>query len=130
MAVSTRLHGLLDYAAALSLGGLAASGALSGRSRDVAAVATAVPVAAFLTTDHEGGLVRWVSMRRHLQFDVVWGALLFGTALALRREPPASRAILAFYGLSQLLLGLTTDPRPVRRPGQGSGPLARLLGSA
>jgi len=69
-------------------------------------------------------------MRRHLEFDVAWGALLCGTALAMRREPPASRAVFAAYGLGQLALGLLTDPRPARRPGQGSGPLARLLGSA
>ena len=92
MAISTRLHGLIDYAAAVSLGGLAASGALSGPSRQVAAVATAVPVGCFLATDFEAGLVRWVSMRRHLEFDVAWGALLCGTALAMRREPSASRS--------------------------------------
>ena len=72
----------------------------------------------------------WVSMRRHLEFDVAWGALLCGTALAMRREPSASRAVLAAYGLGQLALGLLTDPKLVRRPGHGSGPLARLLGSA
>ena len=130
MAISTRLHGLIDYAAAISLGGLALGGALSGRSREVAVVATAVPVGSFLATDFEGGLVRWVSMRRHLEFDVAWGALLFGAALAMRREPPAERAVLAFYGLAQLALGLSTDARPAKRPGQGSGPLARLLGPA
>ena len=56
MAISTRLHGWIDYAAAVSLGGLALSGALSGPSRQVAAVATAVPVGCFLATDFEGGL--------------------------------------------------------------------------
>ena len=130
MAISTRLHGWIDYAAAVSLGGLALGGALSGPSRQVAAVATAVPVGCFLATDFEAGVARWVSVRRHLEFDVAWGALLCGTALAMRREPPASRAVLAAYGLGQLALGLLTDPRPARRPGQGSGPLARLLGSA
>jgi hypothetical protein len=130
MAISTRLHGLIDYAAAISLGGLAVGGVLSGPARRVAAVATAVPVGCFLATDHEAGLVRWVSMRRHLEFDVAWGALLCGAALVMRREPPASRAILAAYGLGQLVLGLSTDHRPASRPGQGSGPLARLLGSA
>jgi hypothetical protein len=130
MAISTRLHGLIDYAAAVSLGGLVLGGALSGRARQVAAVATAVPVGCFLATDYEAGLVRGLSMRRHLEFDVAWGALLCGAGLVMQREPPASRAILAFYGLSQLVLGLTTERRPAGRPGQGSGPLARLLGSA
>ena len=130
MAISTRLHGWIDYAAAVSLGGLAFGGALSGPSRRVAAVATAVPVGCFLATDFEAGVAGWVSVRRHLAFDVVWGALLCGAALAMRREPPASRAVLAAYGLGQLALGLLTDPEPARRPGQGSGPLARLLGSA
>ena len=130
MAISTRLHGLIDYAAAISLGGLVLGGALSRRSQRVAAVATAVPVGCFLATDFEGGLVRWVGMRRHLEFDVAWGALLCGAGLLMRREPPASRAILAFYGLSQFALGLSTDSKPASRPGQGSGPIERLLGPA
>ena len=130
MAISTRLHGLIDYAAAVSLGGLALSGALSGDARRVAAVATAVPVGGFLATDFEGGLVRWVSMRRHLALDVAEGLLLCGAGLAMRRQPPASRAILAAYGLGQFVLGLTTSRTPGKRPGQGAGPIARLLGSA
>ena len=129
MAISTRTHGLIDYAAAVSLGGLALTGLMPGRrARRVAALATAVPVGCFLATDFEGGLVGWLSMRRHLRFDVAEGALLCGAGLLMRRQPGASRAILAAYGLGQLLLGLSTSATPVRRPGQGSGPVARLLG--
>ncbi len=127
MALSTRLHGQLDYAAAITLGGLAIGGGLSRPARRVAAVATAVPVAAFLMTDFEGGLVGWLTMRRHLAFDVAEGLALFGAGLLMRRQPPASRAILAGYGLAQLVLGLSTSQRPRSGPGQGSGPLARLL---
>lgn len=130
MAVSTRLHGWIDYAAAVSLGGLAIAGGLSRPTRRVAAVATAVPVGYFLVTDYEAGLVGWLSMRRHLALDVAEGLLLCGAGLMMRRQPPASRAILAAYGLGQLVLGLSTSRTPVKRPGQGSGPLARLLGSA
>lgn len=130
MAISTRLHGWIDYGAAISLGGLVIGGALSGPARRVAAVATAVPVGYFLMTDYEAGLVGRVSMRRHLALDVAEGLLLCGAGLMMRKQPPASRAILAAYGLGQFLLGLSTSPTPVRRPGQGSGPIARLLGSA
>ena len=130
MALSTRLHGLIDYGAAVSLGWLAMSGALSNPARRVAAVATAVPVGYFLLTDYEAGLVGRLSMRRHLALDVAEGALLCGVGLMMRRQPPASRAILAAYGLAQLVLGLSTSSTPVRRPGDGSGPIARLLGSA
>ncbi len=127
MALSTRLHGLLDYAAAVTLGGIVIGGGLSRPARRVAAVATALPIATFLATDFEGGLVGWVDMRRHLAFDVAEGLVLFGTGLLMRRQPPASRAILAGYGLAQLVLGLSTSPTPVSGPGQGSGPLGRLL---
>ncbi len=127
MALSTRLHGLLDYAAAITLGGLAIGGGLSRPARRVAAVATAVPVAAFLMTDFEGGLVGWVNMRRHLAFDVAEGLVLLGAGLMMRRQPPASRAILAGYGLAQFVLGLSTSQTPVSGPGQGSGPIGRLL---
>ncbi|WP_376097863.1 hypothetical protein ACE7GA_07525 [Roseomonas sp. CCTCC AB2023176] len=128
MAISTRLHGLIDYAAAVSLGGLALSGALRGRPGRVAAMATAVPVAAFLSTDFEGGVVPTFSVREHLTFDVVAGLLLAGTALAMRREPPAARAVLAGYGIAQFLLGLSTDPDAGSGPGDGAGPLERLFG--
>lgn len=129
MAISTRVHGWIDYGAAVSLGGFALGGVLSGRARELAILATAVPVGFFLLTDYEAGLVGRVSMRRHLTLDVAEGALLCGAALLMRRQPPASRAILAAYGLGQFLLGLSTSPSPASGPGQGSGPIARLLGS-
>ena len=130
MAISTRLHGLIDYGAAITLGGLVVSGVLSRRAQRVAAVATVVPVGYFLMTDYEAGLVGRLDMRQHLALDVAEGLLLFGTAVVMRREPPASRAILAAYGLAQFVLGLATERTPGSRPGQGSGPLARLLGPA
>ena len=129
MAISTRLHGWIDYAAAVSLGSLAFAGPLSGPARRVAAVATAVPVCAFLLTDFEAGLVGLIGVRRHLRFDVAEGLLLFAVGAAMRRQPGTSRGILAFYGLAQLVLGLTTSETAKSGPGQGSGPIGRLLGS-
>ncbi len=129
MAISTRLHGRIDYAAAVSLGSLALAGPLSRPARRAAAVATAVPVCAFLLTDFEAGLIDIFSVRQHLKFDAVAGLLLFGAAIVMRRQPSPSRSILAFYGLSQLLLGLSTSQTSITRPSYGSGPIARLLGS-
>ena len=129
MAISTRLHGRIDYAAAVSLGALALAGPLSGPARRVAAVATAVPVCAFLLTDFEAGVVGLIGVRPHLRFDVAEGLLLFGVGMAMRRQPAASRAILAFYGLAQFVLGLSTSETAESGPGQGSGPIARLLAS-
>ena len=130
MAISTRLHGWIDYAAAISLGGIALAGGLPRPARRVAAVATAVPICAFLLTDFEAGLVGKIGVRRHLEFDVAEGLLLFGAGIAMRRQPPAARAIFALYGLAQFVLGLSTSETARRRPGQDSGPIARLLGSA
>ncbi len=65
MAISTRLHGWIDYAAAISLGGIALVGGLPGPARRVAAVATAVPICAFLLTDFEAGLIGLIGVRRH-----------------------------------------------------------------
>ncbi len=129
MAISTRLHGWIDYVAAVSLGSLALVGGLPGPARRVAAVATVVPVCAFLSTDFEGGLISLFGVRGHLRFDMTEGLLLFGAGLAMRRQPPASRGILAFYGLAQFVLGLSTTETAKSGPGQGSGPIARLLGS-
>ena len=75
------------------------------------------------------GLFGLSGVRRHLRFAVIWGLLLFGAGIAMRRQPAASRAILGFYGLAELVLGLTTGETVASRPGQGSGPIGRLLGS-
>ena len=130
MPISTRLHGWIDYAAAVSLGSLALAGGLRGPARGVAAVATAVPVGVFLLTDFEAGLIGLIRVRDHLWFDVAEGFLLFGAAVAMRRQPPIPRAILAFYGLSQFALGLSTSEIARSGPARGSGPIARLFGSA
>lgn len=129
MAISTRLHGWLDYTAAVSLGGLALTGGLAGPARRVAVVATAVPVCAFLLTDFEAGLIGLFGVRGHLRFDMAEGLLLLGAGVAMRRQPPASRAILTFYGLAQFILGLSTSRTAKSGPGQGSGPIGRLLES-
>ncbi len=129
MPISTRLHGWIDYAAAVSLGGLVLAGGLRGPARGVAAVATAVPVGVFLLTDFEAGLIGLIGVRRHLRFDVTEGLLLFGAGVALRRQPFVSRAILAFYGLSQFALGLSTSQVARSGPGRSSSPITRLLGS-
>ncbi len=129
MAISTRLHGWIDYAAAVSLGGLALAGGWPVPARRVAAIATAVPVCVFLLTDFEAGLVGLIGVRPHLRFDVAEGLLLFGAGVAMRRQPPAARAVLAFYGLAQFILGLSTSGTAESGPGQGSGPVGRLLGS-
>ena len=129
MAISTRLHGWIDYMAAISLGGFALAGGLPSPTRWVAAVATVIPVCAFLLTDFEAGLIGLIGVRRHLRFDVAEGLLLFSVGIAMRRQPPAARAVLAFYGLAQFVLGLSTSETARSGPGQGSGPIARLLGS-
>ncbi len=100
------------------------------RQGDVAAVAITVPVCAFLLTDFEGGLIDVFSIRQHLRFDVAEGFLLFGAGMAMRRQPAGSRVILAIYGLSQFVLGLSISETTKSRPSQGPGPIARLLGSA
>ena len=59
--------------------------------------------------DFEASLIDIFSVRQHLKFDAIEGFLLCGAAIVMRRQPSASRSILAFYGLSQLLLGLSTS---------------------
>lgn len=130
MALTTRLHGLIDYAAAITLGSFALFGGLSRPARRVAAVATIVPVSYFLVTDYEAGLASRVTMREHLTLDLAEGLLLFGAGVVMRNQPAASRVILSAYGLAQFLLAVNTTETPRSRPGQGSGPLARLLGPA
>ncbi len=81
-----------------------------------------------LLTDYEAGLRPRLSMQQHLALDALGGAALCGAALLLRRQPSGARWLLAAAGLSELAVVALSSANPVSGPGQGSGPVARVLG--
>lgn len=128
--ISTRLHGLIDYAVASSLAGLSASRLLSPPVRGVLATAGAFHAGYATLTDYEAGLRAQLTMRQHLALDALGGAALCGAGLLMRRQRPAERAFLVAAGLSELAVVALSSGTPVSGPGQGSGPIERLLDPA
>ncbi len=128
--ISTRLHGLIDYAAAASLGALSASPRLSPPVRRLLAAAGASQAGYAVLTDYEAGVQARLTMRQHLALDVLSGAALCGAGLLMRRRRPGERALLVAAGLSELAVAAWSSATPVSGPGQGSGPVGRLLSPA
>ena len=127
MKIPTRLHGAIDYAVASLLGSLALSGTLPRPVRRVVGAASAVQGSYAGLTDYEAGLRPLLSMRTHLMLDAVGGVALCGAALLMRRQPAGARALLLAAGVSELLVTAFSSPDPVSGPGQGSGPVGRVL---
>ncbi len=127
MKIPTRLHGAIDYAMASLLGSLAVSGALPRPLRRVVGTASAVQGSYAALTDYEAGLRPVLGMRAHLLLDAAGGAALCGAGLLMRRQPAGSRALLLAVGVSELLVTAFSSADPVSGPGQGSGPVGRVL---
>ena len=125
--ISTRLHGLIDYAVAALFGGLFASRALTPRVRTVLGAAGAYHVGYSTLTDYEAGLQPRITMRQHLALDAAGGAALCGAGLLMRREPEAARALLVAAGLAELAVAALSSTSPVSGPDQDAGPMARML---
>ncbi len=127
MKIPTRLHGAIDYAAASLLGSLALSDALPRPVRRVVGAASALHGASAALTDYEAGLRPVLDMRTHLLLDAAGGTALCGAALLMRRQPAGSRAMLLAMGVSELLVTAFSSASPSSGPGQGSGPVGRVL---
>ena len=126
--ISTRLHGVVDCAVASLLGAASASPALSAPTRGVLRAASAAYVGTALATDYEAGVRPVLTMRQHLALDMLGGAGLCAAGLTLRRRRGGERALLVAAGLSELAVAALSSAAPRSGPGQGSGPLGRLLG--
>ncbi|MBP0494062.1 DUF4336 domain-containing protein [Pararoseomonas indoligenes] len=124
--IPTRVHGLIDYGVAALLGGLSASRSLHPAARRALGTASAFHTGYALLTDYEGGVKPALSMRQHLALDALGGLALVGQGLALRHAP--SRNLLVGMGLAELAVVALSSAEPKRGPGQGSGPVGRLLG--
>jgi hypothetical protein len=115
--ISTRLHGFIDYAVALLLGGLSASRSLSPPVRSALGSAGAYHAGYSALTDYEAGLRPWLTMRQHLVLDALGAAALCGAGLLMRRQRPGERALLVAVGLSELAVVASSRAMPVSVPG-------------
>jgi hypothetical protein len=100
--ITTRLHGFIDYAVALLLGGLSASYSLSPPVRRTLGSAGAYHASYSVLTDYEAGLRPWLTMCQHLALDRLGAVALCGAGLLMRHQRPGERALLIAVGLSEL----------------------------
>ncbi|UEM04373.1 alpha/beta hydrolase [Skermanella rosea] len=101
--ISTRTHGMLDYATAALCLALPHALACGPRTRKLLTL-TAMSASAYsLFTDYELGAVRKIPMTVHLNIDASSGMeLLLASATRLRKEPAAGRWAVAALGAFHL----------------------------
>ena len=114
--ISTRLHGVIDYAVALLLGGLSASRSLSVPVRCTLGSASAYHASYSALTDYEAGLWPWLTMRQHLALDALGAAALCSAGLLMRHQRPGERALLVAIGLSELAVVALSRATPASGP--------------
>lgn len=127
--ISTRLHGVIDYGVSALLAGLSGCRSLAPPIRGALGSAGAFHASYAVLTDYEAGFRSRLTMRQHLALDAFGAAALCATGLLLRRQSAAGRALLIAVGLSELAVVALSSSQPASGPGQGSGPLERLLGA-
>jgi hypothetical protein len=113
--ISTRVHGVLDYAGGILM--LVLSRLPFVRDRRAAALMSAtgtVTLAASAATDYELGVWRKIPMPAHLAGDAAGGAALAGAGLLLRRAGAGAGSWLPLtaVGLSQVAGAALTERTP------------------
>ncbi|WP_428483448.1 DUF4336 domain-containing protein [Rhodopila sp.] len=107
--ISSRLHGLIDWGVAASLGSASASGSLSPPVRTTLGAAGAYHASYAAVTDYGAGLRPWLTMPQHLALDAIGGTALLAIGLMMRRATTAERALLVVVGLSELAVVALSD---------------------
>jgi hypothetical protein len=111
-ALSTRVHGVLDYMSAALFFMLPR---LLNWSENVTSLLTMLAVGVLvysLLTEYDLGAFHALPMRAHLALDFMGGALLVACALFLPAEPAGVRALLAALGIFEVCTSMITNPEP------------------
>lgn len=115
--ISTKIHGLLDYAAGIS--SIASPKLLQDRRAAALLVGSGAGTLAISSlTDYELGIRRRVPMPAHLAADAATGTLLIAAARVLRRRGASllDCAPLVLVGLAEISAAAMTSRRPGDRP--------------
>jgi hypothetical protein len=130
--ISTKLHGVGDYATGIAL--LAAPKLLRMSDGLASAVLRGTGVAILgvsVTTDYELGITRRLPMRTHLMIDAATGALMTLGAVSLRRRDRGVTSWLphGLLGVGQVGGALLTKRRPGDRTQASASPPAQASAS-
>ena len=106
--ISTRTHGLIDYAWATTAGTLPKM--IDGATATARLVRSAAASASAnsMVTNYEGGVVRVMPMRMHLAMDALLGTALILAPLFLPRDERRYAAIPVVLGAVALITGMLT----------------------
>lgn len=130
--LSTKAHGMLDYATALTLAVLPR---VIGASPKVTALmegAAAAHAGYALFTDYELGAVRAIPMKGHLMMDGLGAAGLIAAGALMDDEDEGTRLLVAGLGVYELAATLLTKTTPSDVPTPAGGttsPMQRRWGS-
>ncbi len=127
MLISTRLHGVIDYSVATLLGALSGRRSFAAPVRRTLGLASLAHAGYSTQTDYEAGLQPRLSMRQHLALDAAGALAICSAGLLMRRQPWGQRALLVTLGLAELSAVGLSSAAPTSGPGQGAGPIDRLL---
>ena len=112
MVISTKTHGVLDYASA---GALVALPRLLGLNRQATTLLTGAGLGTLvysLLTDYELGAVRALPMQAHLALDAGSGAMLALASLLLPGQSTGVRSLLLGLGAFELFASASTETAP------------------
>lgn len=108
--ISSFVHGIIDYAAAVMLPVLPRQMGWSRRVTDLIDLSSLMTTASSLMTKYELGVVRVMPMDWHLKLDAVQGGLFLGAAMLMDDEHDDVRECLAAYGAFCVAASLLTKP--------------------
>jgi hypothetical protein len=97
--ISTRTHGMIDYAYAATLIGLPLAFGWSGRAARLSIGAGIATLGLSLATRYELGLIPLISMEGHLAADAAESSLLLSAPKMLGADQQTAGRILAALGL-------------------------------
>jgi hypothetical protein len=109
--ISSFVHGIIDYAAAVMLPVLPRQMGWSRRVTDLFDTSALLTTASSLMTRYELGVVRILPMDVHLKLDAVQGGLFLGAALLMDDESDDTRECLAAYGAFCVAASLLTKQK-------------------
>ena len=110
--ISTRTHGIIDYAYAAAFFALPRLLHWGPEARRVSDAAACLSSTYSTVTDYELGMVRSLPMTGHLAIDAVQGAALAAAPLYLKRRDRTAALVLMAMGIGALVVGSLTQTTP------------------
>jgi hypothetical protein len=112
--ISTRVHGMIDYAFAATLIGLPYALGWNGRAARLAIASGLATLGMSMLTRYELGLVPLIPMKGHLTIDAAESSMLMSAPRMLRGEDPVPGRVLAVLGAIGAAVGSMTQTQAPR----------------